>query len=79
MKKVGAIADVQGPPAELSLYGADTFTWLVSMWNQASGLKGKHRASMVKCVEVISLMMTRTTAEMMEEHAALAVSDEDEP
>ena len=79
-KNVGDIvADVQGAPAELSPYAADTFTWLVSMWGEASDLKGKHRALMVKGVEVISLMTIRTTAEMMEEHAAIAVFDEDEP
>ena len=32
-----------------------------------------------KCVELISLMITRTTAETVEEHATLAVFDEDEP
>ena len=53
-KNVGAIvADVQGPPAELSPYAADTFTWLVSMWGEASDLRGKHRALMVKGVQVI--------------------------
>ena len=75
-KKVGAIADVQGPPAELSPYAADTFTWLVSMWGEASHPRCKHRALMVKGVAVISLMVTRTTAGMMEEHVALAAFDE---
>ena len=58
-KNVGAIADVQGPPAELSPYAADTFTWLVSMWGEASDLKGKHRALMVKGVQVISLLIDK--------------------
>ena len=54
VKKVGAIADVQGPPAELSPYAADTFTWIVSMWGDASDLNGKHRSLMVNGVEVLS-------------------------
>ena len=77
---MGAIvADVQGPPAELPPYAADTFTWLVSMWNASSHLDGKHTALTTKCLEVISLTITRTTADTVEEHATLAAFDEDEP
>ena len=49
-KKVGAIAKVQGPPAELPPYAADTSTWLFSMWNEASDLKGQHKTLVVKGV-----------------------------
>ena len=70
---------MQEPPAELSFYAADTFTWLVSMWGESSDLKGKHRDLMVKGVVVISLMTIRTIAERMEEHDAIAVFDEYEP
>ena len=68
-----SIAAVQEPPAELS---PDTFTWIVSMWNAASHLNGKHTALTTKCVEVISLTITRTTAETVEEHATLAVFED---
>ncbi|MDA8583810.1 hypothetical protein N9L68_06235 [bacterium] len=69
------IAAVQEPPAELS---PDTCTWLVSMWNAASHLNGKHKDVATKCVEVISWTITRTTAGTAEEHATLAVFDEHE-
>ena len=49
------------------------------MWGEASALKGKRRVLIVKGVEAISLMIIRTTAEMMEEHAVLAVFDEAVP
>ena len=39
-------------------------------------LKGKHRALTTKCVEVISLIITRTTMGTVEEHATLAVFED---
>ena len=77
-EKVRAIAAVQEPPARLS---PDTFTWLAFVWPAAFDLKGKrkHRAVMNRYVEAIALMIAGTAGVRAEEHATLAVFDEDAP